>query len=66
LVSISSFPKLHKLEIGGSKGVVRGNKANFNSLRFSSLSTILEFTCQILEEFTMGGPTNVEELTIEE
>jgi hypothetical protein len=66
LVSISSFPKLCKMEIGGSKGVVRGNKVDFNSLRFSSLSTIfLEFTCQI-EEFTMGGLTNVEDLTIEE
>ena len=63
MVSISNFPELCKMEIGGSEGVVRGNKVHFNSLRFSFLSTSLEFTCQI-EEFSIGGLTNVEDLTI--
>ncbi|XP_059441202.1 putative disease resistance RPP13-like protein 1 [Corylus avellana] len=65
LVSISSFPELCKLDIEGSKGVVCRNKVDFNSLRFWNLSTISEFTCQI-EEFTIGGRTNVEALTIED
>jgi hypothetical protein len=63
VVSISSFPELCKLEIEGSKRVMRKSKVDFRSLMFSSLSTISEFTCQI-EGFIMEGLTNVEDLTI--
>ncbi|XP_059439994.1 putative disease resistance protein RGA3 [Corylus avellana] len=64
VLSISSFLELCKLEIEGSKGVVRRSKIDFNLLCFSSLSTISEFTCKI-EGFTKEGLTNVEDLTIE-
>jgi hypothetical protein len=37
------FPELCKLEIEGSKGVVRKSKVDFTSLKFKSLSTISEF-----------------------
>jgi hypothetical protein len=39
------------------------HKVDFSSLMLSSLSTILEFTCQI-EGFIMEGLTNVKDLTI--
>ncbi|XP_059455571.1 putative disease resistance protein At3g14460 [Corylus avellana] len=64
VVSISCFPELCKLKIEESEGVVHRGKVDFGSLRFSSLSTISEFTCQI-EGFIMEGLTSVEDLTIE-
>jgi hypothetical protein len=59
VVPISSFPELCKLEIEGSKGVVRKSKVDFTSLNFKSLSTISKFRCPV-EDFM-----NVEDLTIE-
>jgi hypothetical protein len=64
VVSTSNFPELCKLNIEGSEGVVHRGKVDFGSLRFSSLSTISKFTCQI-EGFIMEGLTNMEDLTIE-
>jgi hypothetical protein len=58
VVPISSFPELCKLEIEGSKGVVRKSKVDFTSLNFMSLSTITEFRCPV------EGFMNVEDLTI--
>jgi hypothetical protein len=60
IVSISSFPELCKLEIEGSKGVVRKSKVDFTSLNFKSLSTISEFRCPV------EGFMNVEVLTIQD
>jgi hypothetical protein len=59
VVPISSFPELCKLEIEGSKGVVRKSKVDFTSLNSKSLSTISKFRCPV-ERFM-----NVEDLTIE-
>jgi hypothetical protein len=59
VVSISSFPELCKLEIEGSKGVVRKSKVDFTSLNSKSLSTISKFRCPV-ERFM-----NVEDLIIE-
>jgi hypothetical protein len=59
-----AFPELCKLKIEGSEEVVCRGKVDFGSLRFSSLLTISEFTCQI-DGFIMEGLTNVEDLTIE-
>jgi hypothetical protein len=63
-ISISSFPEHCSLEIDGSKGVMHSGKVEFGSLRFKSLSTVLEFTCQI-EGLMMEDLTNVVDLTIE-
>jgi hypothetical protein len=60
IVSISSFPELCKLEIEGSKGVVRKSKVDFTSLNSKSLSTISEFKCPV------EGFMNVEVLTIKD
>jgi hypothetical protein len=65
VVSISSFLELYELEIEGSKGVVRRNKVDFNSLNSKPLSTISEFRCPIegfildVEDLAIG---NCEEL----
>jgi hypothetical protein len=58
VVPISSFPKLCKFEIEGSKGVVYESKVDFTSLNFKSLSTISKFNCPV------EGFMNVEDLTI--
>jgi hypothetical protein len=58
VVPISSFPELCKLEIEGSKGVVRTSKVDFTSLNFKSLSTISKF------RYPVKGFMNVEDLTI--
>jgi hypothetical protein len=63
-ISISSFPEHCNLEIEGSKGVMHSGKVEFGLLRFSSLSTVSEFTCRI-EGLMMEDLTNVEDLTIE-
>ncbi|KAG7942231.1 hypothetical protein I3843_16G091300 [Carya illinoinensis] len=63
VVSISSFPELCQVEIERSKGVVCEGKVNFNSLNFTSLSTISEFTCRI-KGCDMGGLTKAEDLAI--
>jgi hypothetical protein len=60
IVSISSFPELCKLEIEGSKGVVRKSKVDFTSLNSKSLSTISKF------RYLVEGFMNVEVLTIED
>jgi Leucine-rich repeat (LRR) protein len=64
VISISSFSEHCNLEIDGSKGVMHSGKVEFGSLRFKSLSTVLEFTCQI-EGLMMEDLTNVVDLTIE-
>jgi len=63
-ISISSFPEHCSLEIEKSKGVMHSGKVEFGSLRFSSLSTVSEFTCRI-EGLMMEDLTNVKDLTIE-
>jgi hypothetical protein len=64
VISISSFPEHCNIDLEGSKWVMHGGKVEFGSLRFSSLSTISEFTCRI-EGLMMEDLTKVEDLTIE-
>jgi hypothetical protein len=64
VVSISSFPELCKLKIGGIEGVMRENKVVFNSLNSKCFSTISEFTYPI-EGFILEGLTEVKNLNID-
>jgi hypothetical protein len=64
VVSISSFPKLCRLQIGGCEGVIRENNVVFNSLNSKCFSTISEFTYPI-EGFILEGLTEVKNLNID-